>query len=303
MHRLAITLGLASLVLAAVTVTPSNATFHGQNGLLGYQAKVGKHIQLFTVRPDGTGVRQVTHLTDSDAIGASWSPNGSKIVFDRDYLHGSAKRHLDVVTIDADGRHLHAMGLKGLNWYAIWSPDGRRILYLHPGGFRIVDAAGGRPKSVPFRGEVLSPTFAPRGKRIAFWRHEHGGASLYVVGVDGTGLKRVKAFSKGIADKIDWSPDGSRIAFSTPDFDRPGLSANVYTIRPDGTGLIQLTHNRGGTISNGLDSWSPDGTKIAFVSNRAGTYQIYSMSSATGSGVIQITRGPEAHFAAWGTHP
>jgi TolB protein len=303
MRRLALTLGLASLVLAAIFAAPSNATFHGRNGLLAYQAKVGRHIQLFTVRPDGTGGRQVTHLTDSDAIGASWSPNGSRIVFARDYLLGSRKEHLDVVTIGADGRRLHALGLKGLNGWPTWSPDGKRIFFLRAPGFATVDPAGGPLSQVVFGGEVESPTFSPDGRRIAFWRHEQGGASLYVVGVDGTGLKRVKAYSKGIADKIDWSPDGARIAFSTPDFDRPGLSANVYTIRPDGTGLIQLTHDRGGTIENGVDSWSPDGAKIAFVSNRSGTYEIWSLGSANGAGATQITRGPEAHFAAWGTHP
>jgi TolB protein len=303
MRKLAITLGFASLVLAAVSAPPSNATFHGRNGRLVYQVKIGKHTQLFTVRPDGTGTRQVTHLGDSDAIGPEWSPDGRRIVFARDYLYGTPKEHLDIVTIDADGRHLHAMGLKGLNGWPIWSPDGRRIVFVHPGGFWTVDAAGGPPRSIPFNGDVNSPTFSPDGGRIAFWRPDHGGASLYVVASDGTGLQRVKTFSKGIADKIDWSPDGSRIAFSTPDFDRPGLSANVYTIRPDGTGLIQLTHDRGGKINNGLDSWSPDGTRIAFVSNRAGTYEIYSMSSTTGAGVAQITKGPEAHLAAWGTHP
>jgi len=302
MRKLAV-LGIASIALAAVAAAPSNATFHGRNGRLAYQVKIGKHIQLFTVRPDGTGTRQVTHLSESDALGANWSPDGSRIVFARDYLLGTRKEHLDVVTIDADGRHLYAMGLKGLNGYPTWSPDGTRIFFLHGSGFATVDAAGGPLSQVELGGEVLSPTFSPDGRQIAFWRHEHGGASLYVVGADGKGLERVKAFAKGIADKIDWSPDGSRIAFSTPDFDRPGLSANVYTIHPDGTGLIQLTHNRGGKINNGLDSWSPDGTRIAFVSNRAGTYQIYSMTSTTGSGVTQITRGPEAHLAAWGTHP
>jgi Tol biopolymer transport system component len=302
MGKLAVVLGLASLALAAIAVAPSNATFHGRNGRVAYQAQVGRHIQLFTVRPDGTGARQVTHLTDSDAVGPSWSPDGSRLVFARDYLRDSPREHLDVVTINADGSRLHALGLKGLNGYPIWSPDGSRIFYLHPGGFQIVGATGGRPTSVPVAGEVVSPTFSPDGRRIAFWRPERGGASLYVVGADGTGLQRVKAFAKGIADKIDWSPDGSRIAFSTPDFDRAGLSANVYTIRPDGTGLIQLTHDRGGTVENGLDSWSPDGTRIAFVSNRSGIYQIYGMS-ATGAGVTRITRGPEAHLAAWGTHP
>lgn len=50
-----------------VSVAPSHATFKGQNGRLVYQAHVGKHAQLFTIKPDGTEVVQVTHLVDSDA--------------------------------------------------------------------------------------------------------------------------------------------------------------------------------------------------------------------------------------------
>jgi TolB protein len=65
---------------------------------------------------------------------------------------------------------------------------------------------------------------------------------------------------------------------------------------------VQLTHSRGGKVNNGADSWSPDGKKIAFVSNRGGVYQIYVMN-ADGSNVTRVTRGAEAHLAAWGTHP
>jgi TolB protein len=72
-------------------------------------------------------------------------------------------------------------------------------------------------------------------------------------------------------------------------------------VLPDGTGLVKLTNSRGGKINNGLDSWSPDGKRIAFVSNRGGTYEIYVMN-ANGSGVMQVTRGPESHRAAWGRH-
>ena len=73
-------------------------------------------------------------------------------------------------------------------------------------------------------------------------------------------------------------------------------------MKPDGTGLRKLTHNVGGKIQNGADSWSPDGRKIAFVSNRTGTFEIYSMN-ADGTHVTQITHGPEAHLASWGSHP
>ena len=76
----------------------------------------------------------------------------------------------------------------------------------------------------------------------------------------------------------------------------------MYTVRVDGTRLRQLTHARGGTVDNGADSWSPDGTKIAFASNRSGTYEIYTMN-VDGSGVEEVTRGPEAHLASLGSHP
>ena len=75
----------------------------------------------------------------------------------------------------------------------------------------------------------------------------------------------------------------------------------MFTIHPDGSGLVQLTHSTGGTVNNGADSWSPDGAHIAFVSNRSGTYQIWVMD-ADGSNVVQLTHGSEAHRAAWGTH-
>jgi hypothetical protein len=106
-----------------------------------------------------------------------------------------------------------------------------------------------------------------------------------------------------LADKIDWSPNGARIAFSSPDpGGLSGVSSNVFTVRPDGTGLVKITNLRGGKAHNGLDSWSPDGRKIAFARIGAGKAQIYIMN-ANGSGIAQLTRGPDDHHASWGTDP
>jgi Tol biopolymer transport system component len=143
----------------------------------------------------------------------------------------------------------------------------------------------------------------PDGKRVAFLRSKPGNdnvRAIFVARLFARGLKRITSW-EGIADKIDCSPDGSRIVFSTPEFGPP-RSSNLFTVRTNGTHLVQLTRDKGGTINDGADSWSPDGKKIAFVSNRDGTYQIYSVS-ADGTGVTQITRGPEAHSASWGSHP
>ena len=75
------TLVIGGAVLVAVTTAAvaAHATSKGRNGPLAYQAQVGKHVQLFTVRPDGSGARQLTDLTDSDATNAVWSPNGNPL--------------------------------------------------------------------------------------------------------------------------------------------------------------------------------------------------------------------------------
>jgi TolB protein len=122
-----------------------------------------------------------------------------------------------------------------------------------------------------------------------------------VMNPDGSSPTQLTAVTSPLSPA--WSPDGSRIAFSTPGFgDLPGVSSNVYSVRSDGKGLVKLTKSSGGTTNNGLDSYSPDGTKIAFVSNRSGTYEIYTMN-VNGTGVTRVIHRVEAHRAAWGTHP
>ena len=102
---------------------------------------VAEQSALFTVRPDGTGVRQLTpwgiHASDAD-----WSPNGKKLVFAAQPTHSGNIG--DVLVSDADGRHIVDLtqdhGLTGGTldsiWYEesfnpAWSPDGTRILFVH----------------------------------------------------------------------------------------------------------------------------------------------------------------------------
>ena len=53
-------------------------------------------------------------------------------------------------------------------------------------------------------------------------------------------------------------------------------------------------------VNDLLDSWSPDGRQLAFISDAAGTFEIYAMNT-DGSAQTQITNGPESHLAAWGS--
>ena len=308
-HRLSV--GVAAALLVAVvagTALSTSTTFKGRNGRLLYQAQVGSNTQLFTIKPDGTGVRQITHFKDHSATDANWAPGSSRIVFTQHWDPGGSTEHFLLSTINADGSGLKPLARAGrLAVGPNWLQDGRRIIYLDVsvgvGRLMIETVTGGpvRPAGISGLGGD-SACSLPAG-RVAFLRPKPGSdgvRAIFVAGLSGHGLKRITPWG-GVADKIDCSPDGRRIVFSKPEFGQDGKSSNVYTIQTDGTGLVQLTHESGGKINAGADSWSPDGTKIAYVSNKSGTYQIWTMSS-DGTRATQLTKGSEAHLAAWGSH-
>ena len=87
-----------------------------------------------------------------------------------------------------------------------------------------------------------------------------------------------------------WSPDGSKIAFSTTKYTNP-VNFEIYVMNSDGSNRTQLTND---SFIDFVSSWSPDGTKLAFSSNRdtpqSGVYrfQIYTMN-VDGSDRVRLT--------------
>ena len=162
---LAAATAVAALAGLALAAEPSQATFAGANGLLVYQGQVGRHVQLFTVRPDGTGTRQITCFRDSDALSPAWSRDGERIVLARDYAVGTSTEHLDIVTVDANGGGLLAMGLKGLNGVTrTWSPAGA-ITWLSPRGIAMAKPKPASPiRTMGPGGDNCSPGLLAHGK-------------------------------------------------------------------------------------------------------------------------------------------
>jgi Tol biopolymer transport system component len=303
---LAAVLGV-SLVLVGVAISATN-TSRGRNGLLLYQAQAGVNTQLFTIKPNGTGVRRITHFKDRSATDGNWNTRGSAIVFTQHWDPGGSNEHFLLTTINADGSGLRALPKAGsLAVNPNWFPDGRRIVFLdalgaHGGRLMVINADGTGLRSAGVSlGGPFSVCFLSAAK-IAFIHEKLDGSAsaIFVAGLFGHGVKRITTWG-GYADKIDCSPDGKHIVFSKPEFGQDGKSANVFAVRSDGTNLVQLTHEAGGTVNAGANSWSPDGKQIAYVSNKSGTFEIWTMN-ADGSQQRRLTHAGDAHLSAWGSH-
>jgi TolB protein len=191
-----------------------------------------------------------------------------------------------------------------IDYEASWSPDGRQIVLISSrhGGLKvhILDAAstsnGSDMRQISTGAdEDDSPAWSPDGRQIAFVSIHAGVSHIFVMQADGSGIRQL---TSGPGQNIHplWSADGSRILFNTTHFAEtaPASSAgdenrvigekaddamDLATVRPDGTGLKQITHGGGYTYA----SFSPDGRSILHRRQQGEISQIWLMN-ADGSG-------------------
>jgi tricorn protease len=177
----------------------------------------------------------------------------------------------DAILADADGSKpiVIARSVKGLSHIA-WSPDGRFVAFSGsidggPGSGWIAPSDGSAPPatftSIP---GAWDPTWSPDGKRLLIGADP---GLLYVVDRDGRNLQLL---TKGHYQEVgqrgeiaEWSPDGALILFTAF---VPGGQNQVYLVGLDGARERQLSME---TVIARDASWSPDGSKIAYM--RAGT--------------------------------
>ena len=254
-----------------------------------------------------------------------WSPDGATIAFDDGQnLHGSPASIPNgrIYTVGADGSNLVEVPMEGRAFAPSWAPDGTRLAVAAeaPGsvpGIAWLDPATGAMTSVtsnPYDGYWdAEPDVSPDGTRIVFVRVrelvERGGyrnrTALYVVNPDGSGLRRLTPWGMD-AGTPSWSPDGSRIAFSSLDhavIDRP---SQVFLIDPDGSNLTQLTSGR--TAASFWPAWSPDGSTIVFtrfvLDPPAASFELAGISVTGGAAPpLPASIPPGANQADWGRYP
>jgi TolB protein len=215
---------------------------------------------------------------------AAWSPDGIHIAFETESDPATV-----IYETDANGATPRLVSTEcgqpasGCgDRYPAYSPDGkllafnRRIFEPDPSGvIAIRELTTGKvtvlesTRQGPPSAELGRPAWSPDGKQIAYYVVPKndilptGASQIFIVNADGTGLHQLATPGLAVGDP-SWSPDGSLIVFSTtPIHEWSHLWAhtnalphpNIYVVRPDGTGLRQLTAD----FNSGAPSWTTDG--------------------------------------------
>jgi dipeptidyl aminopeptidase/acylaminoacyl peptidase len=298
---------VASCAMVLAIVGTAHATFPGRNGLIAFQSQTGAGLQIFTVHPDGRGLRQITFLS-GDAIAADWSPDGRLIVFE----HDSPGACSNVAIMNADGTGLTEFPDPTVcQDDPSFTPDGSRIIFhrfdpaANDEAFWSMDLNGNDRQRIGTC--CADPNVSPNGERLSFvsFNGQPTGAALFTSNLDGSNLFQVTPFEFDVAVKQDWSPDGKRLVF-TQDGDEPipGVSANIATIRPDGTHLRLLTHFQGGDVKAFAGSYSPDGRWIVFRLEDHGLFGLFKMNpNGTHVTTILPLSSFRPSFIDWGARP
>ncbi len=107
------------------------------------------------------------------------------------------------------------------------------------------------------------------------------GGNLYSILPSGAGLKKLTA--TGTLQGAQWSPDGTKIAFS----DERSGNYDIYVMKADGTGVTRVT---GSSANERNPTWSPDGKQLAFDSDRTGPKDVYRLKSTAPYGAaVRLT--------------
>ena len=244
-------------VLADVTITVGGEAvgvgiFAVVRGIL-YVAERGENLVICQMNPDGS---DKTDLTDSAgaAMWPAWSSDGTKIAF-----VSRTGGNLDISVVDVDGS-----GQQRLTYDPAWD---------------------------------TFPTWSPDGSSIAFQTARDGNNEIYAMNADGTGQTNLTRYPK-MDGWPSWSPDGTKILY----YSMQSVTLHIEEIEPkltlenlevavmdvDGTDVVNLSRN---SATDQLPVWSPDGTKIAFQSDRDGVGEIFVMNSG-GSNQLNVTNHP-----------
>ena len=231
----------------------------------------------------------------------AWSPDGGKIAFSFGF-NGFFGNVVDIYVVDANGENrvnLTQGKYKG-NSFPAWSPDGTKVAFWsnregQPDIF-LMDANGTNPINLtrdPHHED--RPTWSPDGAKIAFGalqvpRGDKSMSDIFVMGTDGGNRINLTQNPEAVNQFPAWSPDGTRIAYeASPHPNHWFPPSNIYVMHADGSRPVMLTAGRR-FASEGLPTWSPYGTRVAFHRREPEGKNDIFVINADGTGLLNLTK-------------
>lgn len=249
------------------------------NGNFGFQSEI------FRMNDDGTNLVRLTYALATSEKGATWAPDGKRVLFTRYYGDHSA-----IFVMNADGTGVTQLTFTQSSvldqqpvafgkQIAFTRSDADQAIYL-------MNADGTGVTKLPQTLGGSNPAPSPKGGRIAFWL----ASDICLIDVTTGGVTNLTK-SPEIEDEPAYSPSGKQIAFT-----RAGIDGGIFVMNDDGTQLTRVTTSS----TDRTPRWSPDGKRIAFSSDRDGTIDIF-VVNLDGTGMTNLTQalGTEEVLTAW----
>jgi Tol biopolymer transport system component len=257
---------------------------------------------LYLMSPNGTHQRRLG--TARNVWSPAWSPGGKWIAYGSTPRNGGLCPRLYVMR--ADGTHVRRLTHdRSCYLNPTWAPGGKRIAFDVWGGpatagIWTMNLDGSDRRLLTDKG--ASPAWSPDGSAIVF--RSKSPEAIWLMDADGSNLRQLTTPTDRPRARDDsdiepaWSFNGKWIAFSRQHPVARDWQRDIFVVRSDGNGLRQLTSQ---VRQNTKPAWSPDGTRIAFVSDRAhrDLGDIYVMK-ADGTGQKRLTRNVDNQWPDWG---
>ena len=286
---------LAVLVAAAAVTAlggTAHAAFPGANGVIAFVRADPSAPGVYTVNPDGTGLKRIFAAPDPNVTEPTWSPDGSHVLFSVFSIAGGGV--VDVVDAAGGGLRTAAQGQQVRQ--PAWTADGK-VSYVSD---TCLDVEGAQSPAVC----AVPPPGGSRGS-LRNWPHWSSTgrlawlASRVPVSAGGFEISNrlvlpmpgAATVVAGTSDEtivtdtpvatFDWSPDGSRFVLGL-------ASGGIAVVNADGSGEHALP------LQGHAPSWSPDGRQIVF-ETKDGLH----IASADGTHEVSLTHDREDVEPSW----
>jgi hypothetical protein len=252
---------------------------------------------VFVMNDEGTQVHLLSDTLSGEHTSPAWSPDGGLIA-----IVASTPNLAPAITLaTANGEMVRQLRMEHLVFFSSelsWSPEATRIFFTgHDEGCAPVYQAhaDGSGEALALSDEqcpddILSFAYSPDGTHLSYLRacFSCNIPATQLVVRSATTLQSIElpCFLPGFSNGAAWSPDGQKLAVDAQSQRAEDLfGSEIWIMDLDLGTCIQITSG----VKNGFSpSWSPDGSRIAFVSTRDGNPEIYVMN-ADGSGQRRLT--------------